>query len=89
MNCLSDLKNFANSWPSVFSMNIYFFFSQMVRTSLETKYYYYKHSSSSHSMGYRDQENTLLLCKPSYIIKITDPQKQNSRSASMSTITEC
>ena len=42
-------------------------------------------------MGYRDQENTLLLCKPSYIIKITDLQnskKQDSRSASMSTITE-
>ena len=34
-----------------------FFFSQMARTILETKYYYYKHSCSSHSMGYRDQEN--------------------------------
>ena len=42
-------------------------------------------------MGYRDQENTLLLCKTSYIIKITDlqnQQKQDSRSSSMSTITE-
>ena len=63
----------------------------MVRTNLETKYYYYKHYSSSHSMGYRDQENTLLLCKTSYIIKIKNlqnRQKQDSRSSSMSTITE-
>ena len=45
INCSSDLKNFANSWPSAsnfksFSRSLEHFFSQYARTILVTKYHF-------------------------------------------------